>query len=59
VATKRSTKSGKGVKKAKSLPVKALSSKKAKGVKGGSFQWGVGRGTASSLAGGHEKWIEI
>jgi hypothetical protein len=55
VATKRSTRSVKGVKKVKSLSVKALSSKKAKGVKGGSFQWGVGRGITAE---GHEKWIE-
>jgi hypothetical protein len=56
VTTKRSTESGKGVKKAKSLPVKALSSKKAKGVKGGIFQWGGVGG--ESTTGGHEKWIQ-
>ncbi|HYB53116.1 MAG TPA: hypothetical protein VEG84_04545 [Thermoanaerobaculia bacterium] len=51
---KRSTKSVKPAKKVKSL---SLSAKKAKGVKGGSFQWGVGRGI-DQVASGHEKWIE-
>jgi hypothetical protein len=50
---KRATKSVKKTKKVKSLP---LSAKNAKGVKGGSFQWGVGRGIQATLV-GHEKWI--